>query len=98
MTSSFTKMGDQACSKSYGKYGTRKEAELACAEDPKCKCIQSTNCLYSNDFGNFELCEYDAELKFSSVSCVYKKADINRSGRVFSIHILPLIFIFLTTN
>ena len=86
-------MDHHACSKSYGKYGTRKEAEFACAGDPECKCIQSPNCLYSNDFGNFELCGYDVELMFSSVSCVYKKADIDRSGRVFSIHILQLKFI-----
>ena len=83
MAPAFTKMDDQVCSKSYGKYGTRKEAEFACAEDHKCKCIQSANCLYSNNFGNFELCGYEAALIFSNLSCVYKKSDINRSGGVF---------------
>ena len=76
----FTKIDDHACSKSYGKYGTRKEADFACADDPKCQYVQSVECLYPNDFGHFKLCEYGTILVFSTPSCVYKKEDINRPG------------------
>ena len=76
----FTKKDNYACKNSYGKYGTRKEANFACASDVKCKYVQSADCLYPNDFGHFKLCSYDTTLVFSTPSCVYKKADINRSG------------------
>ena len=77
----FTKIDNYACQNSYGKYGTRKEANFACAADTKCKYVHSAECLYPNDFGHFELCGHDSDLVFSTPSCVYKKADINRSGK-----------------
>ena len=76
----FEKIDNYACQSSYGKYGTRKEANFACVSDPNCKFVQSNQCLYPNDFGHFELCDYNSALVFSTASCVYKKEDTHRSG------------------
>ena len=83
----FTKVGPYACSKPYGEYLTAKEANLACADDPKCKFIQRYRCNYMTIFPNSKLCGYDSDLVASTSSCVYKKyaADIKQHGSIFFI-------------
>lgn len=76
----FIKIDNYACQSSYGKYGTRKEANFACVSNPNCKFVLSNQCLYPNDFGHFKLCDYNSSLVLSTASCVYKKEDIDRSG------------------
>ena len=103
---SFTKIDNYACQTTYGKYGTRKEADFACASDSKCKFVQSVECVYPNDFGHFKLCGYDSSLIFSTPSCVYQKEDINRSGNSltfysseqYCVYLISYIFIFINKH
>ena len=80
----FTKIGHYACSKAYGEYLTAEEANLACADDPKCQFIERYQCRYMTNFPTSKLCGYDSYLVASKSSCVYKKygADIKQHGSI----------------
>ena len=76
-----TKIDNFDCKPSYGKYGTRLEADFACKSDSNCKYVLSKECVFPNDYGHYELCGYNSNLSFSTPSCLYKKLDTNRSGK-----------------